>query len=84
MAVFFHSLFRVDSFNVCGSICGFENSIIIYPSANRVIDYFSMTSTGLVPTPLRRWVSCQVIIGGALILSVETQLMMRGAKYISP
>ncbi|XP_006460696.1 hypothetical protein AGABI2DRAFT_203833 [Agaricus bisporus var. bisporus H97] len=45
--------------------------------ANRVIDYFSMTSTGLVPTPLRRWVSCQVIIGGALILSVETQLMMR-------
>ncbi|KAF9449177.1 hypothetical protein P691DRAFT_576176 [Macrolepiota fuliginosa MF-IS2] len=45
--------------------------------ANRSIEMRVTMLTESLPSPLREWFSCQVIIGGALMLSVELVLMTR-------
>jgi hypothetical protein len=84
MALPFHSLFCFGGFNVRWLIytSDVDIDIDLSYSANRAIDHFSINSPGLMSTSLRRWVSCQVVMGSALILSVEMQFMVRGERYI--
>lgn len=83
VAILVHSIFRAGYFDVGDpwAIWAPRQPLTARDiRANRSAEMLVTMHTDLLPPSLRSWFSCQVVVGGALLLSVELVLMTRGTR----